>query len=478
MPPTPHLQENTLPKTDFDLIVIGSGPAGHHGAIQGAKLGRRVAVVEKPRWLGGVCFHTGTLPSKTLREAALYLSGFRLRGIYGPSYRVKQRITPEDLLGRCLFVIQKEVEVYKAHFARNNVTLITGSARFLDEHTIAVDEEGYERQYTADKFLIAVGTVPAKSEKFPVDGSKIIDADCILQLREIPKTLIVIGGGVIGMEYACAFAVLGSRVTVVDGRKRLLEFLDDEIFETLKFYMREIGVTFRLGEAAKKVEVVNDRVHVTLESNKILTADTVLYAAGRVGATKGLNVESAGITPDERGRLKVNEFFQTEVPHIYAAGDVVGFPSLASTSMEQGRLAVAHAFGHSYTPMPQVFPYGIYTIPEVSFAGKTEEQLTQEGIPYEVGIAHYREIAKGNILGDDTGKLKILIHRDTMELLGVHIIGDGATELVHIGHAVMAHHGTLHYFIDHVFNYPTLAECYKVAALYALNSAQTSARAA
>ncbi len=467
-----------MAKTDFDLIVIGSGPAGHHGAIQGAKLGKRVAVIEKPRWLGGVCFHTGTLPSKTLREAALYLSGFRLRGVYGPSYRVKQNITPEDLLRRCFFVIQKEVEVYKAQFARNNVTLITGTARFIDAHTIAVEEEGRERHFTAEKFLIAVGTVPAKSEKFPVDGKKIIDADCILQLQEIPPTLIVIGGGVIGMEYACAFAVLGSRVTVVDGRKRLLEFLDDEIFEALKFYMREMGVTFRLGEAAKGVEVTNNRVQVTLESNKVLTAHTVLYTAGRIGATQELNVESAGIIPDERGRLKVNENFQTEVPHIYAAGDVIGFPSLASTSMEQGRIAVANAFGCSHFRMPSIFPYGIYTIPEVSFAGKTEEQLTQEGIPYEVGIANYREIAKGNILGDDTGKLKILVHRDTLELLGVHIIGDGATELVHIGHAVMAHHGTLHYFIDHVFNYPTLAECYKVAALHALNASLLHARAA
>lgn len=463
---------------DFDLIVIGSGPAGHHGAIQGAKLGKRVAIVEKPRWLGGVCFHTGTLPSKTLREAVLHLSGFRLRGVYGSAYRVKQNITPDDLLKRCLFVIQKEVEVYKAQFARNNVTLITGTARFVDEHTIAVYQDGSERHYTGDKFLIAVGTIPAKSQKFSVDGQRIIDGDCIIQLKQIPPSLIVVGGGVIGMEYACAFAVLGSRVTVVDGRRRLLEFLDDEIFEALKFYMREIGVTFRLGEAAKGVEVLNGHVQLTMESNKLLTAHTVLYAAGRIGATKGLNLECVGITTDERGRIKVNENFQTEVPHIYAAGDVIGFPSLASTSMEQGRIAVARAFGCSHAHMPSIFPYGIYTIPEVSFAGKTEEQLTQEGVPYEVGIAQYREIAKGNILGDNTGKLKILVHRDTLELLGVHIIGEGATELVHIGHAVMAHKGSIHYFIDHVFNYPTLAECYKVAALHAINSLSLHSKAA
>lgn len=453
----------------FDLLVIGSGPAGHHAAIQGSKLGKSVALVERPRNIGGVCFNTGTVPSKALREAVLN-STDRL----APS---NSKQSMGDLLGRCQEVVRKEVDVYRAHFARNGVELFEGTGSFIDPHTLMIEQDGRSFQASADFILIACGTVPAKNDDFPIDGRRIIDADGIFSLPSIPKTMIVVGGGVIGLEYASMFARLRTRVTLLDGRNRLLEFVDGEIVEALTFYLRDAGVTPRLGEKVAYVEAGEHEVVAHTESRKVLRAEVALYAAGRQGATEGLNLEEAGLKADSRGRIAVDAEFRTETPHIFAAGDVVGFPSLASTSMEQGRVAAACAFGASAAAMPEVFPFGIYTIPEISFVGKTEEELTQESVPYEVGLARYREIARGNILGDNTGRLKLVFHRETLELLGVHIIGEGATELVHIGQAVIAHGGSVRYFVDHVFNYPTLAECYKVAALNGLNKIPAAQKA-
>ncbi|MBI1847754.1 MAG: Si-specific NAD(P)(+) transhydrogenase [Candidatus Rokubacteria bacterium] len=454
----------------YDLIVIGSGPAGHHAAIQAAKLGNRVAIVERRMEVGGVCLNTGTIPSKTLREAVLYLSGYRQRGLYGQAYRTKQTITMQDLMFRCEHVIRKENDVYRAQFARNGVDLLEGEASFMDPHAIRIEEGETSQVFRAERFVIATGTAPHVPSNVPVDGARIIDSDGIFGLATVPSSLIVVGGGVIGMEYACMFATLGVPVTLIDGRRQLLDFVDSEIIEALTYRMREIGVTFRLGESMDRVDRSPDgRIVAHLKSNKTVIADVLLCAAGRVGNTACLNLPAAGLSADERGRLGVDDNFCTPVPHIYAAGDVVGFPSLASTSMEQGRVASAHAFGVPAVSVPSLFPYGIYTIPEISFVGRTEEQLTAAGVPYEVGLAHYREIARGGIIGDTTGRLKLIFHRESGALLGVHIIGEGATELVHIGQAVIALGGTLRYFVDHVFNYPTLAECYKVAALAGLN---------
>ena len=454
----------------YDLIVIGSGPAGHHAAIQAAKLGHRVALVDKGEQMGGVCINTGTIPSKTLREGVLYLAGVRQRGIYGGHYRVKQNITIQDLVYRCQHVIEKEQQVYRAQFLRNGVELLEGHASFVSPHGVQVTSDGSVQIFQAGRFVIATGTMPAVSERVPVDGRTIIDADGIFRLPAIPRSMIIVGAGVIGMEYACMFATLGVAVTVVESRQRLLEFVDAEIVEALTYHMRESGVTFRLGETVDRVErEPSGGVVAHLASNKQVRAQTLLYSVGRHGNTEGLNLAAAGLEADNRGRLPVDRHFRTAVPHIDAAGDVVGFPSLASVSMEQGRVASAHAFGLPAVTMPELFPYGLYTIPEISFVGSTEEQLTAQRVPYEIAMAHYREIARGEIIGANTGRLKLIFHAETGVLLGVHIIGEGATELVHIGQAVVAFGGTIRYFIDHVFNYPTLAEAYKVAALAGLN---------
>ncbi len=454
----------------FDLLVIGSGPAGHHAAIQAAKLGKRVAVVEKKECVGGVCINSGTIPSKTLREAILYLSGFSQRGLYGVSYVVKKDITIEDLAFRINHVVKNEIDVFGAQLMRNGVEVLRGQASLLDTRHLRVQGRDDSENFEAEFIVIATGTTPAHSEKVPIDGTAVIDCDMLPTLPSLPKTMTIVGAGVIGVEYACMAAALGIEVTLVDVRRRMLEFVDAETIEALSYHMRDMGVTFRFGEEMESVtKAASGKVVVNLKSKKEIHSQVVLYAVGRQGNTEGLNLEAAGLAADERGRMSVNGSFQTVVPNIYAVGDVIGFPSLASVSMEQGRLAVCHAFGHPATSLPHLFPYGIYTIPEISYVGQNEEQLTAAGIGYEVGIARYREIARGQIVGDETGLLKLLFNRETRELLGVHIIGEGATELIHIGQAVLAFKEKIDYFVNTVFNYPTLAECYKVAALAGMN---------
>jgi NAD(P) transhydrogenase len=454
----------------FDLIVIGSGPAGQRAAIQAAKSGKKVALVEKSSVIGGVCINTGTIPSKTLREAVLHLSGYQYQSIYGISYRVKEKITMADLSFRVQHVIKTEVDVTQAQLSRNNIELLTGTASFLDPNRIRVDGPKGSQEYQAGTFVIASGTKPATSPKVPINGRTIINSDQILSMAELPKTMIVVGGGVIGVEYTCMFATLGVRVILVERRPRLLEFADSEIVEALSYHLRDSRVTMRLNEEVSSVEETQEGgVVAMLESKKKILGDALLYAVGRQGNIDELNLAAAGIEADSRGRIKVNADYQTAQPHIYAVGDVIGFPSLASVSMEQGRIAAAHAVGKQVKSNPANYPYGIYTIPEISFVGKTEEQLTDEDVPYEVGVSYYREIARGQIRGDTAGRLKIIFHRETRELLGVHIIGEGASELIHIGQAVMILGGTVEYFINTVFNYPTLAECYKAAAFNGLN---------
>jgi len=463
----------SLPPFDYDLLVIGSGPAGHHAAIQAAKLEKRVAVIEKKPVVGGVCINTGTIPSKALREAALRLSNYRERGIYGASYSFKERITMRDLLFRVDQVISNEIDVARHQLLRNGVTIVNARASFVDPHRVRLDlvEEPATHEVSAAQIVIAVGTTTVCDPH--CDGELVFTSDDLLALAELPRSLAVVGAGVIGLEYASIFAALGVRVTLVDSHAQLLPFVDRELIDALSYHLRDNRVTLYLGETVAAVEPFEDehgrRVRINLASGKQAVAERVLYSVGRRGAVDDLELAAAGLAADDRGRLQVNEHYQTAVPHIYAVGDVIGFPSLASTSMEQGRLASCHAFGVAAHSVPHLIPYGIYTVPGMSMVGKTEEQLTKEGVPYEVGRARYREIARGQIIGDRTGLLKLLFHREARTLLGVHIIGSEAAELVHIGQAVLALGGQIDYFIDTVFNYPTLAECYKTAAFDGVN---------
>ena len=460
---------------DYDFLVIGSGPAGQRAAIQAAKLGRKAMIIERQAVIGGVCINTGTIPSKTLREAVLHLSGHRERGIYGASYQVKQNITMSDLHFRTAHVIRHEIDVTRHQLQRNRIELAAGVGKFVDNHTVAIaysDGSG-ERKVTADKIVIAVGTHATRGKGIPFDGQRVMISDDVLTLEQLPRSLAVVGGGVIGIEYATIFATLGVRVTLIDKRDRLLPFIDREITDALAYQMHQHRVTLRLGEEVKTIETFKDdkgeRVRITLASGKQIVTEKALYSIGRTGTTEGLALDAAGVNTDDRGRLTVNAQFQTSQPNIYAVGDVIGFPSLASTSMEQGRLAACHAFNEPANSVPALFPYGIYTIPEISTCGRNEEELTQDGIPYEIGKANYREIARGQIIGDNAGLLKLIFNLETRELLGVHIIGEGASELIHIGQAVLAHKGSIDYFVNTVFNYPTLAECYKTAAFDGIN---------
>ncbi len=461
-----------MASSEYDLVVIGSGPAGQKSAIAAAKMRKHVAVVDKRSMVGGVCVHTGTIPSKTFREAVLYLTGFSQRSFYGKDYAVKDNIAMSDLMFRVRAVVQREAEVISNQLRRNQIAVIDGMAKFLDPHTIEVaSADGPTVQLKAERVMIACGTRPAHNPNIPLDGQRIFDSDQLPSIETLPKEIIVVGAGVVGLEFASMFAAMNVEVNLIDARPHLLEFVDREIIESLSYQLRRRGTIFRLGEKVLSVEVDKDRGRVSakMESGKTIHGQALLYTVGRQANTDLLNLEAAGITPEPRGQLKVNAFFQTSVPHIYAAGDVIGFPSLASTSMEQGRLASCHMFGEPGVMDPRLLPYGIYTIPEISMVGDTEEQLTKERIPYEVGIAKYEELAKGQMLGDEQGMLKLLFCPNTFKVLGVHIIGDRAAEIIHIGQTVMSLDAPIQYFRDTVFNYPTLAEAYKVAALDGLN---------
>jgi len=454
----------------YDLVVIGSGPAGQKAAIQAAKINKKVAIIERGQEIGGVAVHTGTIPSKTLREAVMYLSGYDQRGLYGKSYRLKQDVTMDDLMQRVAITINQETEVMSDQLSRNGVNIVQGHASFLDAHTIKVENHyGKISELKAKKILLATGTSPRRPDGIPFDGEVIMDSDDILLLKKIPKSMAVIGAGVIGVEYASIFSALDIKVTLVDARNSMMRFMDREITDELTHMLRDRGATIRLGESIKKVEKENGKAVVILESGKKIITDIVMFAAGRTGCTSSLNLKNAGLEEDKNHRIEVNKFYQTKVKHIYAAGDLIGFPSLASTSMEQGRLAARHAFGLPLSSRPDLFPFGVYAVPEMSMVGKTEEELTEKKIPYEVGIARLKETARGHIKGLQEGMLKLIFSLDDHKLLGVHVLGEDATELVHIGQAVLALNGDLDFFIENVFNYPTLAEAYKIAALDAAN---------
>jgi NAD(P) transhydrogenase len=454
---------------DYDLLVIGCGPGGQKAAIAAAKLGKRAAVIEGAALVGGACVNTGTIPSKTLRETVLYLTGLSQREAYGQSYRVKSDITIDDLSGRTSQVVTREIQVVQDQLARNRVNLLFGPASFIDDHTVLVEHKTGRMKVTAANIVIATGTRPARPANVAFDGQTVVDSDGILGLDRIPSSLVIVGAGVIGIEYASIFAALGCKVTVVERRDRMLEFCDEEIVQALQYHLRELAVTFRFRESVAAVEAHGGRTITVLESGKTIPADAVMYSAGRLGSTDLLRLESVGIPVDDRKRIRVDKFFRTSVPHIYAIGDVIGFPALAATSMEQGRLAAYHAFGEISGDIDTSMPVGIYTIPEVSYIGRNEAELTASATPYEVGISRYRELARGQIVGDSYGILKLLVSPETRKLLGVHIFGTHATELVHIGQAVMGCGGTVDYLVGAVFNYPTLSEAYKVAALDVTN---------
>jgi NAD(P) transhydrogenase len=463
----------------FDLCVIGSGPAGQRAAIQAAKLGHSACVIEKREVIGGASVNTGTIPSKALREAILRVVGRESAMPRDIDLRAARSATFESLMASANQVIRAEIEIVRRHLAQNGVELIHGVGSFVDSRTVEVEGPRVHERIRADHFLIATGTRPARPDNIPFNDRDIITSDELLHLPSLPRTMIVVGGGVIGTEYASMLSALGVRITLLEGRQRILDFVDAELTEALQYHLRQGGMTLRLGEKVTRISraepprgtraLGSELVEAVLESEKTLRADCLLYAVGRQGNTEKLNLAAAGLSADDRGRITVNEFFQTAVPHIYAAGDVIGFPALASTSMEQGRLAACHMYSEPCQITSELLPYGIYSVPEISMVGWTEERLTKEGIPYEAGIAQYREIARGQLLGDDIGMLKMLIHQESHALLGVHVIGTGATELIHIGQAVMALKGTVEYFVENVFNYPTLAECYKVAAMNGLN---------
>jgi NAD(P) transhydrogenase len=456
---------------NYDLIVIGSGPAGQKAAIAAAKFGKSVAIIDRKAMLGGVTMHGGTIPSKTLREAILYLSGLQQRAFYGKDYAVKERISHQDLEARVRMVEEREMHVIRDQLNRNDVDIYFGTAYFVNKHTVAVDTDDKEKEsLRGEKILIACGTRPARNPNISFDGQTIIDVDQILDLKELPDELIVVGAGVIGLEYASMFAAMDVEVTIIEKSSTILDFVDREIIERLIYHLRNLNVTFRIGETVRTVEKdEKNRVVANLESGKKIRAQTLLYAVGRQTNADSLDLGAIGFKIDERGRISVNENFQTKIAHIYAAGDVIGFPALASTSMEQGRLASCHMFAQPAESSSELLPYGIYTIPEISMIGKTEQELTEMQIPYEFGAARFDELAKGGILGVNIGYLKILFDPGSLKILGVHIIGETATELIHIGQAVLSLGGTIAYFRDTVFNYPTLAEAYKVAALDGLN---------
>lgn len=465
-----------------DLCVIGSGPAGQWAALQAAKLGKSVCVVEGREVVGGSAVNTGTIPSKALREAILNLGVCPIpsSSATGADFRAAARsATMASLWSSASRVIDAEIALVRNQFASHSISTLHGIASFLSPTSISVATRFGPQTLEATNFLIATGSAPSRPANITFDDSDVITSDELLHLEDLPRSLIVVGGGVIGTEYASMMAALGIKVTLVESRPRLMEFVDSEIIEALQYHLRQQGVTLRLGEKVVKIDRTdappgtttrNGKVaEAMLESGKILRADCLLYAVGRQGCTDQLNLAAAGLSADSRGRITVDKSYRTSQANIFAAGDVVGFPALASTSMEQGRIAACHMFGVSCEAIEELLPYGIYAIPEISMVGWTEERLTAEGIPFESGIAHYRETARGQLLGDDIGMLKLLIHQDSHAILGVHAIGTTATELIHIGQCAIAFKATAEYFVNAVFNYPTLAECYKLAATNGLN---------
>jgi NAD(P) transhydrogenase len=459
----------------YDFVVLGSGPAGRRAAVQAAKLGHSVLVVDNRSRVGGVSVHTGTIPSKTLRETALNLSGWRERGFYGASYRVKQQIAATDLSARLGKTLDHEIDVLEHQFARNGVQVRQGEARFVDAHRLAIaacdGDRMIEEEVEADKVLIATGTQPWRPTGIPFNGTSVLDSDQFILAPRLPRSLTVVGGGVIGLEYATIFSALDVTVTLIEPRERLLEFIDREIVDYFVHLMRDRGIALRLGGEVSSIQFAADGSPVCLLADgRQVASEMVLFTSGRIGATAELDLAACGLTADKRGRLSVDpQTYQTDVPHIYAAGDVIGFPSLASTSMEQGRAAACHAFGQPIPGAGSAYPYGIYAVPELSSVGMSEDEVRLRGIAYECGIARFRETSRGHIMGVDTGMLKLICDRTSRKVLGVHIIGEGASELIHIGQAVINLGGTVDYFVDNCFNYPTLAEAYKVAALDAWN---------
>jgi NAD(P) transhydrogenase len=456
---------------DYDLIVIGSGPSGRAAAIQAGKLKRKVLVIDSKSRLGGVSVHTGTIPSKTLRETVLNLTGWRERSFYGRSYRVKEAIAAEDLKARLHKTLDYEVDVLEHQFNRNYVETLNGFARFEDKNTLCVDTEaGDTLRVTAHKFVIATGTKTFRPDWIPFNGKTIVDSDDFLEIDHLPRSLTVIGAGVIGVEYATMFAALDIRVTLIEPRDSFLDFVDKATIREFAHHIGENGVDLRLGSAVDKVEDAGNHVEVTLDNGRHVRSEMLLFAAGRMGATDRLNLTAIDLRTDHRGRIEVDRTnYQTSIPNIYATGDVIGHPSLASTSMQQGRIAACHAMETPTLKESPWFPYGIYSVPEISTCGMSEEDLKERGIAYEVGVARFRETSRGHIAGVEHGMLKMLISLKTRRLLGVQIVGEGATELIHIGQAVMNLKGTVDYFIENTFNYPTLAEAYKTAGLDAFN---------
>jgi len=458
---------------DFDLIVIGSGPAGEKGAAQAAYFGKRTAIIEQAPRVGGAGVNTGTVPSKTLRETALYFSNLRQRGLYGIDYSIKENISIEDFMYRKTHVVNNEWDLIYQNIERHNIELIFGHASFLDAHTIQVEREGAVEKYSAEIILIATGSLPNRPDNFPIDDRLVYDSDSVLNMDRIPKNLTVIGGGFIGCEYATIFTALGIPVTLVESKPRLLSFIDGEIAERLQKHLTGLGMTIRLNEVYDHIEKGTDSVVVHLKGGKKFEADRALVAAGRYGNTKNLGLEKLNIVPDAKGHLSANQQFQTSVPNIYAAGDVIGFPSLASTSMEQARVAMCHAFKLEYKKQVSPFiPLAIYSIPEISYSGATEETLKEKKIPYCVGRAMFELNARGQIIGDLSGMVKLLFSPTDQKLLGVHIMGEGASELIHLGLFVISNGLTIDYFIQSVFNFPTLSEAYKYAAYDGLGNLQ------
>jgi len=456
---------------DLDLLVIGSGPSGQRAAIQAAKLGKRVAVVERRARLGGVSIHTGTIPSKTLREAVLDELARRPLDVPDPMHpEAREREALEFLMDRTARVVGAEAAVVREQFRRNNVGLIVGTASFVDRHTVRITTEEREQLVSAENIVIAVGTRPARPPGVDFDDRTIIDSDGLLRLEHrLPRTMIVVGGGIIGLEYASMFGALGTKVTVIDQRSRVLGFLDAEIGEAFQYILRRQNVTFRLNEKVAGVSRRDGRgAVVELASGKTIASETVLYATGRQGATDGLGLENVGLEADARGRIAVDADHRTAVPNIFAVGDVAG-GGLAATAMEQGRQAVLNAFGQPHASLPDLVPTGVYAIPEIGMVGRTEEQLTEAAVPYVTGVARWRELARGVMSGDEDGMLKLLVSPRDRCVLGVHVLGTAATDLVHIGQAVMDRDAGIDFLVSAVFNYPTFAESYKVAALDAVN---------